>query len=141
MTEEEAREFFPVWAGSKIKPVHIIDEPELWTDAEEDEKLEWKWPFSVKVGEFWKRHMILIVAAVGFVVWTLGVCLITGAIVRKNTVEAQTHFWRGQLQIALDEQANRNMAANLLTGEASLQATIDSEAEFFARFLNGYITK
>lgn len=143
MEEKVAREEFPIWAGLPV-PVHIIEETE-WRDMEKDQEQEWRWPLTVRFGPFWKKHMILILIAVFLPLWTAAACLITGAIVRRNTeaevTERLNHEWRGRMQTYLDEQDQQRMASQLLTGDASLQAQKEEDAQYLAKLAGPYKTK
>ena len=144
MTADEAREEFPIWAMAVMeKPVHIYDEPE-WHEARDPEP-PFRLPLPEKAREFWKKHMILIVLCICLPLGTLAACLITGSIVRRNTEAAVTdrlnHEWRGRMQTYLDEQDQQRMASQLLTGDASLQAQKEEDAQYLAKLASQYRTK
>lgn len=146
MTIERAREEFPQWAMITVTGPQrrVIDDAE-WTDAAEPKKLEWKLPISDRTKEFWKKHMILIVVCLFLPLWTAGACWITASIVRHNT-EVETadrvrHEMNGQMQNYIDRQEQERMAAGLLTGEASLQAQKEEDAEYLAKLSDQYKTK
>ena len=141
---DNAEERFPVLLFADIgKPVHIYDEPE-WRDVENNEK-SFKLPLPEKAREFWKRHMILIVLCICLPLWTFAACLIAGTIVRRNTEAEVTdrlnHEWRGRMQNYLDEQEQQRMASQLLTGDASLQAQMEEDAQYLAKLAGPYKTK
>lgn len=130
MDRERAVKEFPVWAFA--------------SDAGEPKEKQ-KFFFPEWVDQFKRKHTVTIVGATALLVWTLVTCGITGNIVKHNTeqvvTDRLTHEWRANMQAYVDEQEQQRIASNLLTGEASLQAAIDAEAEPLARFINGYMTK
>ena len=99
----------------------------------------------VKLDGFWKRYAILVVLVLAIPLYTLMVCSITAAVVRKNTTtevtEHLTHEWRGNMQAYTEQQEQQRMASQLLTGDASLQAQKKEDAEYLAKLIGKYKTK
>ena len=129
MTEKKAREMFPVWASSDA--VRIVDEPS------EQEKIPTRLLLSLKKEKFIKDHGILIVVALIGLLLSAAVGVITGSIVRRNTIAEMEHQYRAQMQAYLDQQEQQRMASELVTGEKSRQAGMDLEAREIARVLYG----
>lgn len=129
MEEEMAREMFPVWASSDA--VRIVDEPT------EQEKIPTRLLLSLKKEKFIKDHGILIVVALIGLLMSAAVGVITGTIVRRNTIDEMEHEYRAQMQAYLDQQEQERMAKSIVTGDASRAAAMKEDARAVAKAFYG----
>ena len=129
MTAEKANEMFPIWASSEA--VHIVDE------EPEREPLPKRLNMGIKQERFVKRYGFALAFILAFSVYSVMLCVITGTIVRRNTLNEMEHEYRAKMQAYIEQQEQQRMASNLVTGEASRQAGIDLEAREIARVLYG----
>ena len=94
---------------------------------------------------FLKRYGLAMTAILLLAVYTVGLCVVTGSIVRHNTeaevTERVTAQMRGEFQQYMVQQEQERMASGLLTGEASLQSTMNAEADAIARAIGPMSTK
>lgn len=90
---------------------------------------------------FLRRYGVAIVAAVTLVLYTVSVYLIVSTIVRHNTTvivtEQVTAELRASFQQYLDEQEAEANRARFLSGEASRQAAISTDAVLLAKLGQG----
>lgn len=129
MTREKASEMCPVWASGEA--VRILDEPE------EPKESPWRMKMSLKQEKFLKRYGFAIGFIAALAVYSVLICLITGTVVRRNTIDEMEHEYRARMQAYIDRQEEERMASSLVTGEKSRQAGMDLEAREIARVLYG----
>lgn len=129
MTRESASQMFPVWASAEA--IHIVDEPLP------KEELPFKHRMSDKQNRFVKRYGFAIGFIAALAIYSVLICMVTGMVVRRNTINEMEHEYRAQMQAYLDQQEQERMASSLVTGEASRQAGMDLEAREIARVLYG----
>ena len=127
--KQDYASMFPVWASADA--VRIVDEPEPKPDIPKALKLD------LKQERFVKRYGFAIAFILALAVYSVLICVITGTIVRKNTMTEMEHEYRGRMQAYLDQQEQERMASSLVTGEKSRQAAMDLEAREIARVLYG----
>ena len=84
-----------------------------------------------------RKYGIGIIAVVGIVVWTLATVFITRAIVRNNTIKELDSTYKSKYDNQLAEykaqQAEEVQRQHWLSGEASLENTINQEADDLCR--------
>lgn len=129
MEKEIASELFPLWASAEA--VKIADE------VPEQEKAPWGFVMNVKAERFIKRYGLALAVIIGIAVYSVLLCVVTGSIVRRNTMNEMEAQYRGKMQAYIDKQEQERMVAGLVTGEASRQAGMDLEAREIARVLYG----
>lgn len=129
MTSEKAIKEFPTWASAEA--VRILDEPV----KQEEPPLRHR--MTVKQERFIRRYGLALAAILAFAIYTVGLCVVTGSIVRRNTLSEMETQYRAKMQAYIDDQEQQRMAAGLLTGEASRQAGMELEAREISRVLYG----
>lgn len=131
MTKEKANEMFPIWASSEA--VRILDEPE----EKPEEETPWRLKVDIRKERFIKRYGFAIGFIFALAVYSVLLCVITGTVVKRNTMSEMEHQYRAQMQAYIDQQEQERMASNLVTGEKSRQAGMDLEAREISRVLYG----
>lgn len=132
MEKDLASQMFPVWASKEA--VKIVDEPLP------KQELPFKHRISEKQNRFMKRYAFAIVFIAVLAIYSVLICLVTGMVVRRNTLTEMEAQYRAQMQAYLDQQEQERMAAGLVTGEESRQAGMDLEAREIAKVLYGVRT-
>lgn len=131
MTKENANEMFPIWASAEA--VRIVDDPE----KKPEEETPWKLKMNLKQEKFIKRYGFAIGFVFAMAVYSVLLCVITGTVVRRNTIDEMEHQYRAQMQAYIEQQEQERMASSLVTGEESRKAAMDLEAREIARVLYG----
>lgn len=127
--EKDFASMFPVWASADA--VRTMDE----TPDRETPPLRHR--MTVSQERFVKRYGLAIAVIIGVALYSVLLCVVTGTIVRNNTISEMEHEYRAQMQAYIDQQEQERMASALVTGEASRQAGMDLEAREIARVLYG----
>lgn len=122
MTEQRAREQFPIWAAA--------EEPE-------QDPTPWRLKLNIKSERFLKRYGIAMAVVLAVAIYSAAVGVITGTIVRHNVREEMEAEYRARMQAYIEEQEQQRMASALVTGEASRKAAMEREAREVARVLYG----
>lgn len=124
------RQELPIWTALTL-PEHkgSDDTREYRPKKSRKHQAEHKPRIRLHLMGFLKRHGIALFLAAAFLLYGLGVSVITERRVTKRvTLKVQQEMWDG-FQKYLEEQRQEKQAAGLLTGEASLQAAIDEMVE------------
>ena len=137
MTAENARRELPIWADQK--------KSSEFRAQSEEKKQPTRIRMTARQEWFLKRYGLAMTAILLLAVYTVGLCVVTGSIVRHNTeaevTERVTAQMRGEFQQYMVQQEQERMASGLLTGEASLQSTMNAEADAIARAIGPMSTK
>ena len=119
--------------------------PVLITDGEEGPHMDrgsLRWEFEIWKDRMIKRYALAAIIFAALVLWTVGACTITAAVVRKKTTEevtAQvTSDMRQGFQNYLNQQEWEQQQANFLTGDASFEAAVEGLAGPMAQVLSAY---
>lgn len=104
-------------------------------------RINWRLFMSAKTERFLKRNGIMLVGFVLLIAWTWTTCTIAAHNARVDTTEELTAYYEAEIERTLQEYKDQQAAANLLTGDASLQAAIDAEADAMARAIGPMKTR
>ena len=85
-----------------------------------------------------RRYGIAVIAIVLLAVWTVVTCGFTAYRVKKIVTEELTHEFRGYTQQWLDEQEQKRMAENLVTGQESFELAVTELANTFDELIATY---
>ena len=122
MTEARARAIVPVWASEEVPIMHPV-----YSKARAEDLIH----------DFKKKHGILLICSFVWAFTMILGCCLTGWIVRENTAaqvwEEAEAAYSAQLESFKAEQAKAKQAEYFLSGEASLEAQINQEADELAR--------
>ncbi len=110
-------------------------------NAEFPIQINWRHFMTVKFERFIKRNAIMLAGLVLLTIWTWTTCAISAHNARSETTEELTAYYEAEIERKLQEYKNQQIAANLLTGDASLQAVIEQEAEAIARAIGPMKTR
>lgn len=90
-----------------------------------------------------RRHGVTLIASAALMVWTVSTCMITGTIVQHNTelevTERVTAELRANFDQYLADQAEEAGRARFLSGEASKQTAINTDAIALAKIGQGVL--
>ena len=130
MEIETARREFPMW--TKQEPLKLEDM--LGQHRRE-----------IQMDKFLKRYGIAIIILFAWAASVMISCCITGTIVHRNTerevTERVTHEMLGNMQSYIEQQEQERMASTFMTGDASLKAAMEAEADAIARAIGPMATK
>jgi hypothetical protein len=142
MEERKARAMFPVWSEDddvkRYRPDYARPEKRNQKAPREVKNTTSIWTGIVDAANgFIRRNLIAILVLTAFALEGWIVAVYTEHKVSREvrqTVEAEM---RQSFAVYLEEQEQKRQAANLLTGDASLQAAIDAMVEPVARHIAG----
>ena len=99
----------------------------------------------IKMDKFLKRYGIALIVMFAWAASVMISCCITGTIVHRNTERETAERVRnemiGNMQSYIEQQEQERMASTLMTGDASLQAAMEAEADVIARAIGPMATK
>lgn len=131
MIDYEAMKRLPIYAATDVK----VYEPQ--------KKKPLRMELDDKAHSIWKKHGITLMGSLALMIWTVLTCCITGVIVRNNTTlevtERVTAEMRQNFSVYLAEQEEAASRERFLSGEASREAAIKSDAVLLAKVGQGVL--
>ena len=154
MDEKTARELLPIYScdDSDVKTyrigdaagLHVSDWKKHGRRAKPKKTLEDRLICAIAdapkmLRDLVRDHLITMLVILALALEGWAVALVTERKVTKEVTETVTSELRAGFQQYLDQQERDRQAASFLTGEASFEAALDSDAEWGAKLIYGYL--
>ena len=123
ISEEDARDKFPLWLGNGEPPKEKKDLPKKHIWEIERERLM-------------KRYGLVLIASFIWAATMMFGCILTGVIVRHNTEVRMEEKYAAMLEAHKQEQAEAKAAEYFLSGEASREAAINQATDAVAMVIS-----